>query len=49
MLEIFSEQYKYSTVHVHLVGKLKLKLLYGNAWNVNIHDKITEISTPPLQ
>jgi hypothetical protein len=49
MLEIFSEQYKYSAIHVHLVGKLRIQLLFGNAWIITLHDKITESSTPPLQ
>jgi hypothetical protein len=48
MLEIFSEIYKYSIVSVHLVGKLKIQLLYENAWNINLHYSITGISTPPL-
>jgi hypothetical protein len=49
MLEIFSEQYKYSVLHVHLVAILQIQILYENTWNINLHDKITESSAPPLQ
>jgi hypothetical protein len=38
MVEIFSKQYKYSIVHEHLFGKLKIKLLYGNARKRKLHD-----------
>jgi hypothetical protein len=49
MLEIFSKQYKYSIVHVHLVGKLEISLLHESAWNINLHHKLTESSNPLLQ
>jgi len=31
-------KYKYSTVHVHLVGKLKIKFVYESARNGQLHD-----------
>ena len=49
ILEIFIEQYMYTIVLVHLVGKLKIQLLHENAWNINLHNKLTESSIPPLQ
>jgi len=49
MLEIFIEQYIFAVVLVYLVGKLKIQLLYENTWNVNLHNKLTESSTPPLK
>ena len=46
ILEIFNEQSKYSIIHERLVGKLKIQLLYENAWNINLHDK--SLRVPPL-
>jgi len=38
MLQIFSKQYKYSIAHVHLVGQLKIYMLYENEGNRKLHD-----------
>jgi hypothetical protein len=49
MLEIFIEQCIYTIVLVHLVGKLNIQLLYENAWNISLHNKLNESSIAPLQ
>jgi len=39
----FSKQYIYSIVHVYLVVKLKIYLLYENAMNGKRHDYVYQV------
>jgi hypothetical protein len=47
MVEIFSKQYTYSIVRVHLFGKLKIKLLYETARNRKLRNNLNNLFEIP--